>query len=94
MLEDYALYQNYPNPFNTETEIRFVLPEPSHVSLEIYNISGERIATLRNSQENAGYHSTSWDGKGELGRSVAGGIYLCRFQAGSYEKTIYMLILK
>ena len=92
--DSYALYQNYPNPFNPETEIRFVLPDPSHVSLEIYHISGKRIATLRNSKENAGYHSMPWDGKDELGRSVAGGIYICRIQAGSFEKTIKMLLLK
>lgn len=92
--ESYARFQNHPNPFNPETSISYTIPEASHVTLEIYNISGERIATLINEQSDSGYHSVNWDSKDDLGRSVAGGIYFCKIQVGSYHKTIRMLLLK
>ena len=57
---DYVLYQNYPNPFNPSTTIRFGLPEPSHVTGEIFNIVGQRVATLLTTELHAGYHTVQW----------------------------------
>ena len=92
--KSFALFHNYPNPFNPETKISYVIPEQSHVILEIYNIAGEKVKTLFSGQKNAGYHSVNWDGRDNLGRLVSGGIYLCRIKAGSYQQTIRMLLMK
>ena len=90
----YDLLQNYPNPFNPQTVISYSLPEPSDITLIIYNISGKRVVTLEQSQKSAGYHSVTWDGRDSYGRLVSGGVYLCRFQAGTYSQTIRMLLMK
>ena len=91
---EFALHQNYPNPFNPETQIRYMLAEERRVSLDIYNIMGEKIRTLINGLMNVGYHSVTWDGRDNFGKQVSGGIYLARIQAGTYTKTIRMLLMK
>lgn len=92
--KQFALEQNYPNPFNPETTISYNLPKQTRVTLNIYNIVGEKVITLCDTKQNAGYHSVRWDGKDSLGRLVSGGIYLCRMKAGTYTQTIRMLLLK
>jgi hypothetical protein len=72
---DYVLYQNYPNPFNPSTTIRFGLPEPSHVSAEVYNIIGQRVATLLATDLQAGYHDLRWSPS-----SLASGTYVIVLQ--------------
>ncbi|MEX1139830.1 MAG: T9SS type A sorting domain-containing protein [Bacteroidota bacterium] len=66
----------YPNPFNPSTRISYQLPEIAHVVLELYDITGRRIAELLNSEMPPGYHSVAWDGTGK-----ASGVYLYRFTA-------------
>lgn len=88
------LFQNSPNPFNPETLISYTLPRQIHVTLEVFNIIGDKVVTLVNNQISAGYHSVMWDGRDELGRMVSGGIYLCRMKAGTYQQTIRVLLLK
>lgn len=56
----FSLEQNYPNPFNPQTEIRFQIPEASHVVVRIFNVIGEEIRTLVNSPYEAGYHGVRW----------------------------------
>jgi hypothetical protein len=92
--ESCALLSNYPNPFNPETTISYQLPEESHVVLEIYNISGEKVDTLVNCVNNPGRHAVTWNGRDESGRPVTGGIYLCRMQAGTAQQMIRMILLK
>ncbi|UCE74385.1 MAG: T9SS type A sorting domain-containing protein, partial [Methanomassiliicoccales archaeon] len=92
--KQFALEQNYPNPFNPETTISYNLPKQTHVTLNIYNIVGEKVITLCDTKKNAGYHSVRWNGRDSLGRYVSGGIYLCKMEAGTYSKTIRMLLLK
>jgi hypothetical protein len=57
---DYVLFQNYPNPFNPSTTFRFGLPEPSRVSAEVFNILGQRVATVFASDLQEGYHTMQW----------------------------------
>ena len=77
----FALHQNYPNPFNPTTEIRYDLPEYSHVIISIFNIRGQKVRILTNRPIIAGYHSVIWDGKDEYGNEVGSGIYIYHFYA-------------
>ncbi|MBI4546958.1 MAG: T9SS type A sorting domain-containing protein, partial [Ignavibacteriae bacterium] len=87
---EYALYQNYPNPFNPTTTIRFDLPEVSTVTLKIYNILGQEVATLLNNQAmDAGRHSIEFDAG-----ALAGGVYIYRIESGSFNDAKAMMLLK
>ena len=86
---EYALENNYPNPFNPTTTINFQLPQDGHAELAIYNMVGQKVATLVNGQVNAGYHSVTW----EAGNHPSG-IYLYRLEAGDFTQTHRMVLLK
>lgn len=90
----YALSQNYPNPFNPTTTIRYALPEPAAVSLRIYNMLGQEIATLVDAQQEAGYHSVPWRGTNHEGAAVASGVYLYRLTARGSSGTPFTQIRK
>ena len=77
----FALEQNYPNPFNPKTNIKFALPVPSNVKIEIYNILGEKVIELVNQQHNAGLHTVEWNA------NVSSGLYFYRINAESIDKT-------
>ena len=85
----YALEQNYPNPFNPSTKIIFAIPIASSVRLDVYNILGEKISTLLNTELGAGRHEVNFDA-----RNLASGTYIYRIQAGSFVQTKKMLLLK
>ena len=84
----FKLYQNYPNPFNPTTTIEFSLPTSEFVSLKIYNILGEEMATLVSERLPAGKYKHNWDASG-----LASGVYLYRIQAGDYADTKKMVLL-
>jgi carboxyl-terminal processing protease len=88
------LYQNYPNPFNPVTKITFKLPDPSIVSLVIYDITGRQIKTLTSSWYPAGSHQIQWDGRDDRGNLVASGIYVYRINTGNYSQARKMMLLK
>ncbi|MFH2035239.1 MAG: FlgD immunoglobulin-like domain containing protein [Candidatus Zixiibacteriota bacterium] len=90
----FELSQNYPNPFNPVTTIEYSLPGRSHVTIEIYNILGQKVRTLVDSEESAGSYTITWDGTNSSGKSVSTGVYLYRFQAGDYFETKKMILLK
>ena len=90
----YDLIQNYPNPFNPETELAYQLPSGGHVSLNIYNITGQLVRTLVDEYKPAGYHQVVWDSKNSKGTAVASGTYLYRLDAGDYSGTKKMILLK
>jgi len=91
---DYLLTQNYPNPFNPSTEIVFGLPKAAFVTLEIFNVRGQKVTILLERDSFAGTHRVAWDGTDKTGGSVATGVYLYRIQAGDYLTTKRMLLLK
>lgn len=91
---DFALEQNYPNPFNPSTTIRFALPERAAVKLEIFNILGERVATLLDESLAAGEHHAEWNGRGNSGGTVGTGIYFYRLTAGTQSEIRKMVLLK
>jgi hypothetical protein len=84
-----ALDQNYPNPFNASTSISFDIPRAGQVRLDIFNILGERVATLVNEHLDAGAHRVTWDA-GDL----AGGTYFARLSGNSGVQTRRMALLK
>lgn len=93
--EKYHLYQNYPNPFNNGTIISFDLPKSGNVTIEIYNILGQKVTTLIDGYYMADHkYIINWQGKNNFGSDVASGIYLYRLQSGDYTSTRKMLLLK
>jgi len=85
---------NFPNPFNPETTIVFSLPIESTVSIDIYNIRGQKVKMLVNGSFESGHHEAIWDGKDDSGRSVSSGIYFYRVQTENDAATRRMLLLK
>jgi len=90
----FSLGQNYPNPFNPTTEIRFDLPMKTFVNLQIFNVMGQRVRTLVNSEMEAGFKSVRWNGSDDNGRSVASGTYFYILKAEGQTFTKKMTMLK
>jgi len=90
----YDLNQNYPNPFNSETIIKYQLPENSKVEISIYNVLGQKIRILVNTDMKAGYHSVKWNGRNDAGIIVASGLYIMRIRANNFGKTKKMIYLR
>ena len=90
----FALEQNYPNPFNPSTEIQFSVPARGTVRMDVFDMAGQRIATLLDEEMASGTYRVSWDGRGADGRSVASGVYLYRIQAGGFVATRKMVLVK
>lgn len=88
-IEGYFLTQNYPNPFNPTTTIRFRLPHAQKVTLKIFNSIGNEVATLADGLYRAGEHQVQWQSS-----EIAAGLYFCRLQAGNYEATIKVMLIK
>jgi hypothetical protein len=86
--------QNYPNPFNPTTTISYQLPEARDVRLMIFNVLGQKVRTLVNGRMEPGYHNVVWNGRSEEGRAVASGVYIYRFEAGDFSKTLKLMLLK
>ena len=79
---DFALGQNYPNPFNPSTVIPYQLPAAGHVRLDVFNVLGQRLATLVDAERSAGAHTAQWDGTDAAGRAVGAGVYIYRLSSG------------
>ena len=97
--ETTALLANYPNPFNPETWIPYQLAKPADVTVTIYASDGSGVRTLALGHQAAGMYKNRsqaayWDGKNELGESVASGLYFYTLTAGEFTATRRMLILK
>ncbi|MEJ2050624.1 MAG: T9SS type A sorting domain-containing protein, partial [Calditrichota bacterium] len=86
--------QNYPNPFNPNTTIKYQLPKTSEAELLIFNILGQRVRTLVKGKVQAGYYEAVWDGRNDLERQVASGIYIYRFKAADFQKTLKIILLR
>ena len=94
MPDEFSLYQNYPNPFNPVTQIKYDLPEASHIQLFIYDILGREVTSLVNEVQEPGYKSIIWHGKDTFGRNVGAGMYFYSIQAGDFRQVKKMVYLK
>jgi len=92
--EAVTLNGNYPNPFNPETEIKFQLPDNTDIILSVYNLKGQLVRTLVNSNLPGGSHSIIWDGKTNNSEMVGSGVYFYKLTAGETSKTRKMILLK
>ena len=90
----FTLSQNYPNPFNSSTVIRFALPASEEVELAVYNLMGQKVATLVEGVREAGTYTLHWDGRDGHGRALASGVYFYRLQADGQVETRRLLLLK
>ena len=94
-----ALLQNFPNPTNPETWIPYALAEAASVTVRIYNTHGELVRTLDVGKQPAGVYLTRekavyWNGRDDVGQSVASGVYFYQLRAGEFERTRRMLLVK
>jgi hypothetical protein len=94
MPTEYQLSQNYPNPFNPSTQISYDLPVASSVSIKIYDVLGQVVATVTRADQAAGTHVVTWNGRDDAGNQVASGVYFYRLNAGSFTSTRKMVLLK
>lgn len=86
----YSLSQNYPNPFNPSTTIRFAIPKATNVTLKVYNVNGQEVATLiNNTMFNAGINEYMFDAS-----QLSTGIYFYTIQAGDFKDTKKMVLIK
>ncbi|UCB53284.1 MAG: T9SS type A sorting domain-containing protein [Candidatus Zixiibacteriota bacterium] len=93
-ISGFSLEQNYPNPFNPSTSIEFVTPRRGWVTLEVYNILGQKVRQLLADHLQAGSHRIAWDGKDDTGKDLTNGIYFYRMRTEDFIKTKKMILLK
>jgi hypothetical protein len=86
---EYALLQNYPNPFNPTTAFWYALPEGAWVEVSVYNITGQKVATLSEGWREAGFYNATWDGS-----DVASGVYFYRIVTDKFTESKKMILLK
>lgn len=92
--DTYALHQNFPNPFNPTTSIRFDLKDEGTVNISVYNLLGQRVKTLVNTDLTAGYHEVIWNGTNEQGAPVGAGVYIYSLSSEYFNQTRKMILLK
>lgn len=90
----FSLDQNYPNPFNPTTNIVYRLANSGAVKLEVFNVIGQKVATVVDEVQNAGVWTVRWNGTDAAGQSVSSGIYLYRLTTGSFVSTKKMMFIK
>jgi hypothetical protein len=91
---DNELRSNYPNPFNEETTLTYVLEEEAKVTLEIFNVLGQRVRTLIQERKDAGAHHVRWEGRNQYGHRVGSGIYFYRMKVGDFTETRKMVLVR
>ncbi len=91
--EQIVLHQNHPNPFNSETAIGYILSQPDHVTLTVYNIMGREVCKLVDEKKQAGKHVAVWDGTDNKGNNVMSGLYIYTLKTGVLSETRRMVIV-
>lgn len=92
--EGFNVSQNYPNPFNPTTAFKYTLPKASHVEISIYNLMGQKIATLVNANIAAGTYQVKWDGRNSHGNLVPSGLYFYEVRTPAFRQIGKMILSK
>jgi hypothetical protein len=92
--EDFVLLQNHPNPFNSSTLIQYSLPKRAHVTVEIFNLLGQRVRSLVDGEQSVGRYAIEWDGRSDNSHVLATGVYFYRVAADDHIEVKKMLLLK
>ncbi len=92
--EGFELGDCSPNPFNPETNISYTIPKACHVTLHVYNIIGQKVATLVDTHQDAGTYTVTWDSRGTQGNQVSSGLYLYSITAGEFAQAKKMILMK
>ena len=93
-VQGFALEQNYPNPFNPQTTISYTLSTADKVTLDIYDLLGQKVITLVDKHQKAGKHTVQWMGKNQFGRQVSSGVYFYKLISGKYSSIKKMMLLR
>ncbi len=89
-----ALRNNYPNPFNPETTISYDLKEQGKVSIDIFNIKGQKVKTLVDANQESGNHNVVWNGRDDNNKKVSSGVYFYKMKTDNYSATKKMILMK
>lgn len=92
--DGFMLNQNYPNPFNPSTTISFELFKGEQVTLDVFNVLGQRVERLVSGWLEAGKHDMEWSGQSSSGRRFSSGLYFYKLETGEESKTRKMMLLK
>ena len=88
------VFQNFPNPFNPSTTIEYSVAKDRRVEIAVFNVRGEKVATVTNEMKPPGRYKAVWNGRDDRGREVSSGVYFYRLEVGDYSSTKKMLMLK
>ena len=91
--QGFALGQNYPNPFNPSTIIPYQIPTATHVRLEVFNVLGQRVATLVDAERPAGFRAAKWTATDATGQAVGAGVYFYRLVSGGATVSRRMVLI-
>ncbi|HQU71563.1 MAG TPA: FG-GAP-like repeat-containing protein [Calditrichia bacterium] len=94
LAQTFRLEQNFPNPFNPETTLTYSMASGGEVELSLYNVRGEKLATLFAGRQAAGTHHLKWNGLDADGREVVSGIYFCYLRVNGASQTIKMMLMR
>ena len=92
--KEFALHQNYPNPFNPSTRFDVDIPKTAEVDITVYDILGQKIATLLSGVQEAGYKTVEWNGVNEHGLTVPSGMYFVRMTSEQFSAVRKVMMLK
>ena len=92
--QSFNLFQNHPNPFNSETQIAFHLPRTERLSLEVFSLTGQSVATLMEGVYRAGRYRIAWDGRDDRGTPAGSGIFFYRLMTETLQSTRTMALVK
>lgn len=90
----FALGEARPNPSPGRTTVAFQMPRESDLRIEMFDITGRRVRTLVRDRRPSGFHAALWDGRDDGGGEVASGVYFLRMQAGSFDQTRRLVVIK
>ncbi|OUV01443.1 MAG: hypothetical protein CBC40_08130 [bacterium TMED80] len=91
---EFNLYQNHPNPFNPYTKLKYDLPKDSYVSLTIFDMLGNVVNNLVNTNQSSGFKSVQWNATDNLGQPISAGVYLYSIETKDFRQTKKMILLK